>query len=534
MTKDEFLIKARNIHGYKYNYPNLSDKVISNDIIDIEYNNKLYKQRVVKHINLKRCPEKNTPTKTSEQFISEAKLVWGDKYDYSLVDYKGSLNNIKIIYNGFVYEQKAISHLRGMSVEFHITKEIFIEKAKKKWGDKYDYSLINFINMKMKIKILFNGVEYEQTPTNHLMYAPELIINLKTNEEFIEQCKKIHNNKYIYDKTLYTLAKNKVIIKCPIHGYFEQNANSHFRGQGCSKCGFMIERDRKNKTTEQFISEAKLIWGDKYDYSLVEYKNERTKIEIIHDDIIYKQLPNSHLRYPVEGFLNKEIFFKKSKRKWGDKYDYSLVDFINTKHSIKIIYNDTIYEQLPHNHLVYAPEKILRINLDEFIERSIKFHDNKYSYEKTIYKNNKNKVSIICPTHGEFLQYPSVHYRSGCPFCNESIGEKIISKYLNSKNINFSRQHKFESCRNILPLPFDFYIPSIRTCIEFDGIQHFESVEYFGGERAYNQLIKNDKIKNDYCEDNYINLIRIGYKQIDIIEKILYDNIIPLIKILKK
>jgi len=78
MTKQEFLDRAREKHGYKYQYPNLSDKVLSSDDIDILYNGVLYKQKVVKHILLGRCPEKNTPIKTTEEFMDVLKKssVW--------------------------------------------------------------------------------------------------------------------------------------------------------------------------------------------------------------------------------------------------------------------------------------------------------------------------------------------------------------------------------------------------------------------------------------------------------------------------
>jgi very-short-patch-repair endonuclease len=114
---------------------------------------------------------------------------------------------------------------------------------------------------------------------------------------------------------------------------------------------------------------------------------------------------------------------------------------------------------------------------------------------------------------------------NGCQHCNESKGEKEIAKFLNKYDINYDRQHKFPDCKNIYTLPFDFYIPSMRTCIEFDGEQHFHPVSHFGGIMAYESLKINDKIKNDYCEDNYISLIRIRYDQIDDIYRILWDNL---------
>jgi very-short-patch-repair endonuclease len=122
MRKLEFLEKARNTHGYKYNYLNLSDKVTLNDRIEIEYNGEVYSQSISKHL-MGRCPEKAVKRKTTEDFILEAKKIWNDKYDYSLTEYTGALNNIKIIYNGVVYEQRASSHLLGLAPEFRSNEE---------------------------------------------------------------------------------------------------------------------------------------------------------------------------------------------------------------------------------------------------------------------------------------------------------------------------------------------------------------------------------------------------------------------------
>jgi len=122
MKKLEFLEKARNTHGYKYNYLNLSDKITLNDRIEIEYNGEVYSQSISKHL-MGRCPEKAIKRKTTEDFILESKEIWKDKYDYSLTEYTGALNNIKIIYNGIVYEQRASSHLLGLAPEFRSNEE---------------------------------------------------------------------------------------------------------------------------------------------------------------------------------------------------------------------------------------------------------------------------------------------------------------------------------------------------------------------------------------------------------------------------
>ena len=107
----------------------------------------------------------------------------------------------------------------------------------------------------------------------------------------------------------------------------------------------------------------------------------------------------------------------------------------------------------------------------------------------------------------------------GCWKCKESKGEKIIGKFLINNHIKYERQYKFNNCRNIIPLSFDFYLSNYNTCVEFDGIQHFKSIEYWGGIKNLNYIKKCDKIKNDYCKNNNIKLIRIRYNE-NIIDKL--------------
>lgn len=122
MTRLEFLDKARNIHGYKYKYPNLNDKITLRDKIEIFLEEDSFTQTVSKHL-IGKCPEKQIIKRSSQDFIEESKDVWGEKYDYSLVEYKGSLKEVIIILDGFIYLQRASSHLQGISPEFRKLKE---------------------------------------------------------------------------------------------------------------------------------------------------------------------------------------------------------------------------------------------------------------------------------------------------------------------------------------------------------------------------------------------------------------------------
>lgn len=123
---------------------------------------------------------------------------------------------------------------------------------------------------------------------------------------------------------------------------------------------------------------------------------------------------------------------------------------------------------------------------------------------------------------------------SGCPKCANrmSKSEKYIANYLSFQNILFEQEYIFPDCRDINPLPFDFYLPDYNTCIEYDGQQHFYPVKFSSNENYDAEAIlkntqKHDKIKNDYCHNNNITLFRISYK--DNLDESLNDIIPTLI-----
>ena len=119
---------------------------------------------------------------------------------------------------------------------------------------------------------------------------------LKTTEQFIIDAKNIHGDKFDYSLVEYIKSSIKVKIICPIHGEFEQSPNAHLSGRGCPKCFGDNQRILKQSNTEEFPTKANKIHGDKYDYSLVEYKNARTKVKIVCPEHgVFEQKPNSHL-----------------------------------------------------------------------------------------------------------------------------------------------------------------------------------------------------------------------------------------------
>jgi very-short-patch-repair endonuclease len=154
MKRIEFLERAREVHGYKYVYPSLNEKVILSDKIDVEYNGVRYNQTIVKHL-MGRCPEKISTRHSTEDFISKAIKVWGEKYDYSLVDYKNALDPVKILYRGIVYEQRPTSHLEGMAPEFRKNEESIIRDLMEQNDFKGIREIKDFLK-KFKIEFLQN------------------------------------------------------------------------------------------------------------------------------------------------------------------------------------------------------------------------------------------------------------------------------------------------------------------------------------------------------------------------------------------
>lgn len=277
-------------------------------------------------------------------------------------------------------------------------------------------------------------------------------------EKYINECKKIHGDIFNYSKVEFNGFNSRIIIICNEHGEFEQSARGHRKGRGCSMCS-----KNKKKNTISFTNEVKSIYQDKFDYSLINYKGDRVKVELI------CKIHGNFWQWP--GHLLK-------------------------------------------GHCCQKCSKLARITEEEYVIQANIVHSNKYIYPSGEYKNKRTKMRIICPKHGDFYQLPKHHLNGiGCKECGESKGEKEIKKILESLNIIFEKEKRFDNCKYKKPLPFDFYIPYYNICIEYDGIQHYKSIEWFGGEESLSSNKVRDQIKTNFCIENDIKLIRISYKE---------------------
>jgi hypothetical protein len=350
-------------------------------------------------------------------------------------------------------------------------------------------------------------------------------------DKFIQKAIKVHGDKYDYSKVEYVSSKIKVIIICKEHGEFSQLPYKHLYGQGCRSCAYKINGNNQRNTTEQFIEKAKLINGDKYDYSKVEYVSSNTKIIIIckeHGE--FSQLPHNHLsgkgcikcannyNYTTNEWINKAIQIH------GNTYNYSKVEYVNAHTNVIIICKEHgEFKQTPHNHLagsgcIKCANKY-NYTTNEWINKAKLINGDKYDYSKVEYVNTHTNVIIICKHHGDFKQSPKHHLQgSGCYLCNPTGHSKSQIKWLDfiSSYNQIKIQHAENGGEYNIPntnFKADGYCEKTNTIYEYHGdlwhgnpnLYDQEDTIFFG--IKYGELYQRTKEREKQIRDMGYNLI---------------------------
>lgn len=319
-------------------------------------------------------------------------------------------------------------------------------------------------------------------------------------------------NKYGYDVNNFTYKdfKKKVIRKCLICGeVYEQTFNSalnSFRNKSCKFCAYknhshiMCEKIKNGEFTPPML-------GKKHTEEVKNKARKRLEGKSF-EDLYGKEKSDEIKRKASEKMSGEKNPF------YGKKHSEKTINFLKensrktTKKGIDCNFYGKNYNKIMTN--------------EEFIKKSLEKHGDLYDYSLVNYIGTDKPVEIICKKHGSFMQIAATHCNAGCgcPICSLSKGELRIQNYLKSKNINFEPQFRFEKCKNKNTLPFDFYIKELNLCIEYDGELHY--MDKFG---TLEQQKINDEIKNNFCVEENIKLIRIPYTDFDKIEDILSENI---------
>lgn len=291
------------------------------------------------------------------------------------------------------------------------------------------------------------------------------IMKRKTHEEYVFEVSQI--NPFIEVIGKYAGNHIKILHKCKIDGYEWMVAPSNIlHGTGCPKCKALKLHTLKIKTNDQYVTEVAKINPN----IVVVGKYSGNKVPILH-----KCLLDGNEWYSAPGHILEGS---------GCPKCFAIRNSINRTKT----HEQYVDEVSKINHNIIVVGKYVDVG---------------------------TKILHRCLIDGcEWFSLPSnILSYHGCPVCNSSIGEKLISKYLNDNQINYTPQYKFSDCKHIKPLPFDFYLQDYNVCIEYDGIQHFESVERFGGEEGFRKTRERDEIKTQYCKNNNIPLLRIRYDQ---------------------
>lgn len=314
LKPNEFITKAREVHGYQYDYSEIVYVYANEKVHIICSKHGVFQQSPSKHLagqGCRKCSFERTGKRcklSKSDFIKKATSIHGNKYSYDKVDYKNNYTNIIISCPSHGdFEQTPGNHTYATNQQgcpicagktrWDISR--FLEEAAKTHNGKYDYSNAIFRGLNNKLKILcpVHG-EFLQSPAKHIIRkqgCPDCAGTKKgTKEKFIEKARTIHGNKYNYDKVVYNTTHTKIIITCPIHGDFEQTPANHTHKNNPQGCYLCAGRERWSK--DRFVNEATRVHKREYDYSNVLWNGLKEKVEIIcpfHGP--FRQLPVVHL-----------------------------------------------------------------------------------------------------------------------------------------------------------------------------------------------------------------------------------------------
>lgn len=329
----------------------------------------------------------------------------------------------------------------------------------------------------------------------------------------------------------------KMEVICTIHNHkWKPRPIDLVNGQGCPKCRYVKSSKKRVLKVPEFIKRSKDTHGDKYDYSKVhQFKRQRNETVVIicpnHGE--FKQNPYDHysgsgcpkcwenIRSEVLTIPWEEVL-KSFRETHGEKYSYNSEDYENSSSKLRINcpkHGEFLQDVNSHKHGQGCPKcgrerisEFLTTTWEEVLNSFREIHKDEYEYIKETYSLLETPMEMICSKHGKFKQTPKNHRRgSGCPICKSSRGEKEIEFFMRDLGVEYVHQKKFPEFSNYYR--FDFYVPSINTIIEYNGLQHYEPVEHFGGLKSLKKTQQRDKIKKQYCLDNGINYEIIRYDE---------------------
>jgi uncharacterized protein with PIN domain len=390
-------------------------------------------------------------------------------------------------------------------------------------GDEYTF-LDTYVNNKTKLRVKHNkcGNVYKVTPHEFFRGSRCPFCNggiKKTDLQFKKEIHDLVGDEYTFLDP-YINSSTKLRVKHNRCGQvYKVKPNSFLRGSRCPFCNGGIK-----KTDTEFKHEVYDLVGDEYTF-LDAYVNSSTKLRVKHNECghIYKITPNSFLMGTRCAYCSGKVkrtddqFKQQVYALVGDEYSVlSEYQSVNTR--IKMRHNicGNVFSPIPKHFLrgsrcPYCAGNIKKTN-NQFVNYLKKSVGSEYVLLSN-YVNSKTKVLLKHNKCGNVYEVTPNNFMTGyrCPFCNSPKGEVAINKILKSLGIKYEYQKTFDDLRDVQPLSYDFYIPDQSILIEYQGLQHYEPVDHFGGESQFKLQRKHDKLKSEYAKDHGYNLIAIPY-----------------------
>lgn len=352
----------------------------------------------------------------------------------------------------------------------------------------------------------------------------------KTDEEFKKQVYKLVGDNYIFLESYKGARVPIVVIHRQCGTKYTVTPDNFLRGKRCKHCSHISKSHCKNMTNQ---INAEL---SNYNEHLVNpYVNSKTMMLIQCEKcgLRFKRSYDAYKKHKECSFCSNNkmsVPWDTQTFSWYVSHitdgQYKLMsDYYSVSNEVEMMHKRCghIYKVLPLNFLkgdrcpyerYQRSAQTQNMGDDEFKKRVASLAGgeykpvSKYITARKIILMKHNKCGKVWQTTPDrFLR------GHGCPICKESNGEKAVAKYLSAHHINFVRQKKFKNCRLKHMLPFDFYLPELNMCIEYDGEQHFHPIEYFGGTDKFEYTHYHDLFKNKFCEEHQIKIIRIKYTE---------------------
>lgn len=426
------------------------------------------------------------------------------------------------------------------------TNNDFVVLVKELVGDEFVF-LDEYINATTKIRVQHNKC-------GRIFYiAPYSFINngnrcsdcsgksKKNTEIFKKEISEIVGDEYTLIGEYFSSNKKTMMVHNICNKVWAVTPNNFLSGTRCSNC---FGKHKKN--TKQISIEVSQLTKNEYEV-IGEYINSQTKIQFKHKvcNNNFDMVPSIFLwgtRCPhCFGTPKKstEIFRQEVLDLVGAEYSVN-GEYTSNREKISAIHNKCSHEYKVTPSMFLAGKRCpkcagnLKWSNEKFVSKVKNLVGDEYIFSE-VYIDSGHPLEVVHRDCARIFKTRPRDFLRGsrCPYCHlDSKGELEIEKLLNNSRLTFKRQHRFNRCRDKNPLPFDFTIynqsNNIICIIEYDGRQHFEAIEHWGGEKSLKLQQKRDKIKNEYCKENNIPLLRIPYWEYKNIKKILTKRLTEL------